>query len=144
MNIIQSQKEILNAMLKGDRLAKFYIDEKSVFITPNGFYGFVFPVSTLQINVDRIATVNSICLHQIVCDDNQLKLTNELRESGHALLRVLKRESNEIYVNTKYLRWFQNPKFYQEKDKPQSAIVITECGSDEIVGVVMPVRIKSW
>lgn len=146
MNINKAQKEIFNAMLSGAHVRKFEIDSDSVFITPDGIYGYVFPQTSLQINISRIASVKDLDLGKVVRDENLCRLTKEcvVNEFPKEFLRKLKRGDQNIYFNQKYLGCFQNPKFYSEGS--YGMIVVTEDISpnrlNHIVGVIMPKRVN--
>lgn len=143
MNFNKAQKDILNHLLNGDTVRKFEIDEDYVFITPNGYYGFVFPKVLLQVNVDRMPTFKAIDLNAAVNEESACVLTDECKilyrpYKGYA--RKLKRGETEIFVNEKYLQWFQNPKFYCTAT---NLIVVTESTSkneNAIVGLICPLR----
>lgn len=144
MNFNKAQKDILNHLLNGDPVRKFEIDDDYVFITPNGYYGFVFPKVLLQVNIDRMPTFKSIDLAAVVNEENACVLTDECKilyrpYKGYA--RKLKRGDTEIFVNEKYLQWFQNPKFYCTA--PNLMVVVTEGTStskNAIVGLICPLR----
>lgn len=146
MNINKAQKEIFNAMLSGKHVRKFEIDSDSVFITPDGFYGYVFPQTSLQINIGRIASVKSLDIGKIVTDENLCHLTKEcvVNEFPKEILRKLRRGDQNIYFNQKYMDCFQNPKFYSEGSL--GMIVVTEDISpirlNTIVGAIMPKRVN--
>jgi hypothetical protein len=145
MNIIKAQKEIFNAMLSGERCHKYEFDEKSVFITPSGYYGYVIPYSQIQINLAKIPDCNNLDIKSVVREENLCELTNEavILEHPRRYVRKLKRGNECIYFNEKYMSCFQNPKFYNAY--PHQIIVVTEDVSatrqNEIVGVILPVRV---
>lgn len=143
MNFKKAQKDVFNNLLDGARVAKFEIDEDYVFITPNGYYGFVFPKVMLQINLERIKTINAIDIYAAINEENKCVLTDEckilhLPHKGYA--RKLKRGETEIFVNEKYLVYYQNPNFYIAAS---NLIVVTENTSksdNTIVGIVCPMK----
>lgn len=145
MNFNNAQKDILNHLLNGDTVRKFEIDENYVFITPNGFYGFVFPKVLLQVNIDRMPTLKAIDLTAAVNEENECVLTDECKVlyrpyKGYA--RKLKRQEKEIFVNEKYLKWFQNPKFYCTENNPYLVVVTESTSKSEnaIVGLICSLR----
>lgn len=146
MNINKAQKEIFNAMLSGMHVKKFEVDSDSVFITPEGCHGYVFPQTSLQINVSKLASVTAIDIGKIVVEENLCRLTKEcvINEFPKEILRKLKRGDQNIYFNQKYMDCFQNPKFYSEGG--YGMIVVTEDISpirlNAIVGVIMPKRVN--
>lgn len=145
MNIIKAQKEIFNAMLSGCNCHKYELDEKSVFITPEGYNGYVIPYSQIQINLEKIPDMKDLCLQSIVREDNLCELTKEalILEHPRGYARKLKKGNEYIYFKEKYLGCFQNPKFYNAH--PCQIIVVTEDISatrkNEIVGVILPIRV---
>lgn len=146
MNTIKAQKEIFNAMLKHNRVAKFEVDERSVFITPDGFHGFVFPLSNIQVNLEKLKYMNKIDLHAMVQEDNLCKLSMECvldeRHGRKEYLRKLKNDKFNVYIKEKFLSCFQNPKFYATSSS-SSVVVVEDISKSlhEIVGLICPVRI---
>lgn len=145
MNCNNAQKEIFNAMLKGEGCHKYELDEKNVFITPDGFHGYVIPYSQIQINLLKIPDCKDLNLQAIVTEENLCKLTKEalILEHPRVIARKLKRGDECIYFKEKFMSCFQNPKFYNKH--PHQMIVVTEDISamrkNEIVGVILPIRV---
>lgn len=145
MNVTKAQKEIFNAMLSGMRCAKYEFDEKSVFITPEGYHGFVIPYSQVQINLVKIPDCKNLDVQSIVREENLCELTKEavIVEHPRRYARKLKRGNEHIYFDEKLMSCFQNPKFYNAH--PHKIIVVTEDISatrkNEIVGAILPMRI---
>ena len=105
MNIIKAQKEIFNAMLSGEHCCKYELDEKSVFITPGGYYGYVIPYSQIQINLAKIPDMKGLDLQSVVREENLCELTKEavILENPRKYARKLKRGNERIYFNEKYI-----------------------------------------
>lgn len=148
MNVNKAQKEIFNAMLSGEQCRKYEIDEKSVFITPGGFNGYVIPYSQIQVNLAKIPDFKGLDLQSIVSEENLCELTKEalILEHPRAIARKLKRGNECIYFKEKYMSCFQNPKFYNKH--PHQIIVVTEDISamrkNEIVGAILPIRVPDY
>ena len=147
MNINKAQRELFNAMLAGRNLRRFELGENRVFITPDGYHGFVLSYSQIQINLDKIETMKAFPFQSIITEENLCKLSKEIlldeRRGRKRYLRKLKNEKFIAYFDDKYMQCFQNPKFYSTS--PTSTIVVTEDISatrkNEMVGVIIPVRI---
>lgn len=145
MNFAKAQKEIINELLKGSRrTARFNIDENHILVTPDGYRAFIFPVSTICFNLERIKEIDAIPVAEIVKDENELKLTPDLRLTDRFTVRRLKGNGKNTYVNIKYLEYFQNPRFFQGASSV-GTIVVTEGARDVNipVGIILPVR-ASW
>jgi hypothetical protein len=145
MNITKAQKIIFNALLSGNHVRRFEFDKDNVFITPDGYRGFVLPYSTLQVNIEKIQVFKNMDLASIVKDENLLQLTREIliQEHPKAYLRKLKNEERNVFLDQKYLECFQNPKFYQE-DKNRMVVLtedISAIRKNVIVGCILPVRV---
>ena len=146
MNIIKAQKEIFNSMLAGANVRKFEFDEQSIFITPDGYHGYVIPYTQIQVNLEKIKSFNKIDFQSVVTEENLCELTNEARivQFPKRICRKLRRGSETIYFDNKYLACFQNPKFYNANK--HSAIVVTEDISatmqNKVVGVILPLRME--
>lgn len=145
MNIIKAQKEIFNAMLSGGRCHKYELDEHNVFITPEGYNGYVIPYSQIQINLEKIPDCKNLDIQSVVCEENLCELTKEalILEHPREIARKLKRGNEFIYFKEKYMKCFQNPKFYNAH--PHWIIVVTEDISANqkncIVGAILPIRV---
>ena len=145
MNLVKAQKEIFSAMISGCRCAKYEFDEKSVFITPEGYNGYVIPYSQIQVNLAKIPDLKALDLRAIVREENLCELTKEalILEHPRGYARKLKKGKEYIYFKEKYLGCFQNPKFYNAH--PHQIIVVTEDVSatrqNEIVGAILPIRV---
>ena len=146
MNITKAQKIIFNALLSNSYpVRRFEVDEDNVFITPDGYRGFIIPYSALQVNIDRMQTVKPFDISSVVKEENLLRLTRELliQEHPKALLRKLTNGERNVFVNSKYIECFQNPRFYQ-KEKNQMVVVTEDISATRkniIVGIVLPVRV---
>lgn len=150
MNINKAQREIFNAMLAGHNVHQFELGENRVFITPDGYHGFVLSYSQIQINLDKIPTMKGFQFESIVTEENLCTLTKELlldeRRGRKAYLRKLKNEKFVAYFDERFMQCFQNPKFYSTS--PSSTIVVTEDVSatrqNELVGVIMPRKVYDY
>lgn len=149
MNEIKAQQDIFKAMLSGKDVRKFYIDDNTVFITPEGYYGFVLPINSLQNNETRIRAMSPIDLKGVVNEGDECELADELRIDIYTrkrLFRKLKCGNKMIFINNAYLQWFQNARFYCRPDRP-SVIVVTEDISPNrliaIVGAICPIAVKN-
>ena len=116
MNYIKAQKDVFNKLVSGNRgMGRFSVDEHNILISPDGYMGYIFPLSSLDLRIlDRSTTA-----------------------------RRLKGKDKNTFVNIKFLEHFQNPRFFQEASN-LGLIVVTECFSakdrDVPVGVIRPIR----
>lgn len=117
------------------------IDDNSVFITIDGFFGFVLGKKDLPFNIDKISQHKTpLNLSHIVKPENLFKLTNNfIYVNRHGLINVLKNDNRKIYIKKEYLNFFdEHASFYQEKDF--GIVIVVECGF--IVGAICPFRIN--
>lgn len=149
MNYSKAQKEIFNALLRGDRVGGFQCDDDNFFVTVGGCFGYIFPVRTIQFNTQKIAIMKPIDINSLVNPENELKLTLEFRaESSFSrrMYRILKADGKRVYVNDKFLSCFQNPRFFQERANNIGPIIVSENANPKRenipVGIVLPVRIN--
>ena len=118
---------------------KFEVDDDNVFITPNGFFGFVLCKKGMPFNLEMIRTEqNKLDLSSVIKPENLLRKTNHfVMIERHGLINIFSGNDRKVYINTKYLSFFEDyAEFYQEKDL--SLVVVVEYG--EIVGAIMPLR----
>ena len=144
MNFAKAQKEIVSALLSGKRMARFNIDETHILVSPDGYRAFIFPVSTIVFNLDKIPEITAVPVSEIIKDENELKLTPDFRlldSRRNLICRRLKGNGKNTYVNVKYLECFQNPRFFQGESN-LSTIVVTEGAKDVNipVGIILPIR----
>lgn len=144
MNFAKAQKEIVNELLRGRRVSGFNIDEKTVLVSPDGYKAYIFPVASVIFSLDKVKKITPIPVAEIVKDENELRLTPDFRlldSFRNKMVRRLKGNGKNVFVNMKFLECFQNPQFFQEENKI-STIVVTEKsnGKNIPVGIVLPVR----
>lgn len=146
MNYIKAQETIFKALIRGERVCRFDVDDSHVLITPDGFKGWIFPNDILAINVEKIMQMKPLEITSVIIPANKLKTTLDFRlvsQTSKDLLRKLDKGKKAIWVRDKFLQLFQNPEYYQNACNPISHIVVTEKvrGKETPVGVVLPVRI---
>lgn len=150
MNIIRAEREVFNAMVKGDRVCSFPVDENRIFVTHDGYMGYIFPVSSISFNLGRCMDMVPLKYAELVKPENELFLTDYFRAGGFGdkrMYRRLKAKGKNVFVNNAFLANFQNPRFWQDKNSTDSLITVTEKGAtprqDIPVGVILPVR-RDW
>lgn len=142
MNFNKAQREVFNKIIGSGKPAWFDVDENNIFVTPDGMVGFIFPVSTIAFNLDRIRKMdNPVKIHEVVKSGNELILTNDIKLlPGKQVIR-LKKEKYSVFVDTRFLSYFQNPKFFQDAKDRRAAIIVTEyqhLKGNTPVGLIMP------
>lgn len=150
MNYAKAQKEIVTELLKGGKGGKFRVDENNILVSPNGFMAYIFPLTSIVFNLEKIREITAFPVCEIVKPENELTLTPDLRldaEFSKKAFRRLKGKGKNVFVNAKFLECFQNPKFFQAESN-LSPIVVTErfsskdeCGTP--VGIILPIR-STW
>ena len=146
MNFVKAQKQVVDALLKGNRCGRFNIDEKHIFVTPDGYRGYVFPVSTIVFGFEKIYEMTPFPVSEIIQDENELKLTPDLRimnEYRKEMCRRLNGKGRSVFINPKFLECYQNPKFFQGDD-PLGIVVVAEGakGAYTPVGIILPIRLN--
>lgn len=148
MNYMKAQKEIFDRLSHGDRVCYFPVGKEKIFVTPDGFKGYVLPLDIVAFNCEKLQQMKALELDSICTPENELTLTNDAK-----LLRIgsrkefcicMKGAKKRVFIRTKFLDAFQNPKFYQKLGEKLGAVVVTERNTREVkehpVGVVLPVR----
>lgn len=147
MNYSKAQRIIFDSLCKGGRCARFMLDENNLFVTPDGYRGFVIPAASVAFNAGKMKEIDPLPILEAVKPENEIKLTDDLRldKQHKTMSRRLKGNGKNVFVNIKFLECFQNPKFYQAADM-NSMIVVTEQtwrNNEEFpVGIILPVRIS--
>ena len=98
----------------------------------------------------KIPEFKPLQIKGLIKKENALRLTCEFRYASFRDKKLLRKLSNtyDVYVQEKFLRYFQNPSFYQEKGKKEGQIIVTETfkrdAGPEPVGIVLPVRVATF
>lgn len=141
MKIKEVYKSIFNMLIKPEeRVVKIEIDKNNIFISPSGYFGFVFDKRAIPFNLNIMTEVaNKLNLQNITKEENRLILTDMLKQhKALGLLSVFEKNGENIYVNTKYLKFFEEHAIFFQESK-LGLIAVVENGN--IVGAIMPVRI---
>lgn len=142
MNYIKAQKEVFNALCKGERTGRFTIDGNYIFVTVDGYRAYIFPINLICFTLEKTVVMKPLPIKEIIQDQYELTLTQDLRITrDHRIARRLKGSGKNVLVNEKSLACFQNPKFYQA-EHPHSGIVVTESSErgEVPVGYICPIR----
>lgn len=147
MNFVKAERECFNALVKGQRVCFFNVDDKHVFVTADGNMGYIFPVSSISFNVGKCQEIKPVKFAELVKPENELFLTYDYHGAGFGdkrMYRRLKAAGKNVFVNNAFLANFQNPRFFQDKGSTISMITVTETGAaphqDIPVGIVLPIR----
>ena len=149
MNYTKAQKEIFDALCAGKRVFQFEIDANNIFVTADGYKGYIIPKNLICFSLEKVAEIKPIPIKEIIQDQYRLTLTLDLRIiDARRTARRLKGNGKNVLVNVKFLSCFQNPYFYQAENM-NAGVVVTEpiCrkGSELIevpVGYLMPIRVS--
>lgn len=148
MNYIKAQKIVFDRICKDSGGGRFMLDDSNVFVTPDGYRGYVFPVAGICFNIEKIREIGVLPIVETIKEENELKMTDDLRLDRYkgGMARRLKGNGKNVFVNVKYLDVFHNPRFYQDASG-RGMIVVTEDMSatkkNIPVGIIMPMTISS-
>lgn len=149
MNYIKAQREIFNAIARNERAIGFNMEGERICVTTTGYYAFIFPVEMISFNPNKLAKMDALAVHELIAPENELTLTQIFRAENNGIgrcnmHRLLRGPGKNVYVNSKYLECFDNPKFYQAKENKFSHIVVTEYSDyldkDIPVAIVLPIK----
>lgn len=151
MNYIKAQKEIFNRLSGGERVCYFPVGNEKIFVTPDGFKGWIFPIDVVAFNCNKLQEMKVIEIDNAIKPENKLEMTNDLKRArigkNDMFCVRLKAPGKNVFVNMKYLEAFQNPAFYQEREEKLKRIVVTERNhknEETPVAIVLPVRSDTW
>lgn len=148
MNFTKAQKIVFKAICDGKNPRKFQLEESYLFVTPDAMHGFVFPVTTINFNSEKIPEMKPLQIKEVIKPENKLTITNDLRleSDGRGMCRRFKINGRSVFLRTKFLECFQNSTFYQDKDDERSIVVATERFAspkkDFPVGIILPVLFR--
>lgn len=150
MNMINAQKEIFNAIARRDRVCFFHMDD-SIFVTADGHMGYVFPKTDIFFNVNHMTEIDPLPIADVVKPENELFLTYDYRAEGYGgknMFRRMKAPGKNLFVNNKFLKNFNDARFYQERRNKLSFIAVVEKNrwndEEKIVGIILPLRADEW
>lgn len=146
MNYLKVEQEILKALCKGKKVS-YYSTGNSVFVTTDGFVGWMIPREALHLDLQTGAMPRvDLHLERARVSGCELQGTDQYRHGGTAR-RYLRGgdPSDEVYIDQSLLKCFEAPTFYQG-ERPTGPITIVEHdlvdGHPFIAGCVMPIRVK--
>lgn len=143
MNYDKAQKFILSELIKYPLIArKSDVGLSDVLVTCDGEVGFVFPKSSLMIDISAVQKSEDLGsdMEALIAPENLIQRTKAMIDTdgtSSGYLSVLRNGSREIYVKTKYIKLFGSlAEFYQ--GKAGCAIAVVE--ADRLCGVIAPVQ----
>lgn len=146
MNYTKAQKEIFDALCAGKRVSQFEIDANNIFVTADGYKGYIIPKNLICFSLEKVAEMKPIPIKEIIQDQYQLTLTPDLRIiDARRTARRLKGNGKNVLVNAKFLSCFQNPYFYQAENM-NTGVAVTEpvCrSSGQMLNLIARVSLQS-
>lgn len=146
MNIARAEREVFNKMVRGERVYFFPVDDTHIFVTPDGYMGYIFPLCATSFNAGKCMQMQPLNYSELIKPENEIFLTDDYHGGGFGdrkMYRRLKAPGKNVFVNNAFLANFQNPRFWQGEDEI-GIIAVTEKGAtpkDDIpVGIILPIR----
>ena len=156
MKINKIQKEMFNALC-GDSMCKIMIkmsDSETCF-SIDGYKAFVLPNAIVNFNTNRFTAKNELKndLFEPNAADRLMTISNDLRltNGGRKMIRKLvcqegetidgagDKPTSEMWVDNKFLDYFENPKLYAHS-KVSRILVVEPLISKSPCAVLLPVR----
>ena len=126
----KAQKEIFTALAKGNRVCGCTNKNGDYIVTTDGIVAFVIPVATIAFNVNRVPIVENMEQLFVPCTpEYEIKITPFTRKGPFrrdTSIRIFDNHGKCVHVNEKFLVYWHNPTFYQEKGKLDAAITVAE------------------
>lgn len=60
MNYKKAQKIVFERICNGGRVCRFMLDDNNLFVTPDGYRGFIFPIASVCFNTEKIAEMGKL------------------------------------------------------------------------------------
>lgn len=130
MKIEKFMCDVTRALLKGKNV-HFWKQDNKTCITFNGIFAMIVPNNIFNCEISQIQPFDWY-EYTKPCKD-----TKELKVSGKDMLRVIEANGKKIYLNEKYVKYFDNPEFFTNG---KGGIAIKERGN--VVGIIMEVRVN--
>lgn len=157
MKINKIQKEIFALLMKEEkRLGSAKMSETETLFT-DGYKAFVLPDKVINFNTAKIQIADS--LKDVIKEhpgDKLLTLTNDLRilrykdketarkltlPAGEYFETADGRKTTEVWVNSKFLEYFENPSFYTYGHVSRIRVV-EPIVSQDACAVILPIRMS--
>lgn len=119
------------------------VDDEKVFLTPEGYRGFIFRQSDLLLDILKFRVMEDKGWLEKTEQDKEFFLTRHiLKHFSYPVQKVVCPEmGSHAWIRPKFLKRFQNPIIYGS-DPLKRFLVYEDTGKEiELVGVVLPVRI---
>ena len=142
VNYINAQKQIFNNIVSGDRVCGYWIDDNRFFVTGDAFHGFVFPKEMIAFDTKKVNEIKKLFdFDTDAIEENEVTETDNFKLVNRKMMRVfLRKDGRGVYVNTQFLKHFQNAKYYQT-DIGKPLLIVEEIrGKQFPVGVALPIR----
>ena len=116
MNYIKAQKEVFDRLVHGEKAWGYWANENELFISPNGYVGYLIPKQVVVIDAERLEKIGKVFeFEAIIKPENRLEETYMFKQTPTGkMIRLLKRKDGETTgVDSKLDKNFQFPTYYQ-------------------------------
>ena len=113
MNYKIANKEVCKALINGELVRGYNIDENTIFVTPDGFYGFVIPKTEIVFDATRIKqTKKMFDFSGYIKPENEIKPTNNYIKAEKDFCRRFDGKDWQLYVKEKFLQKLDKSECY--------------------------------
>lgn len=139
MNRKQLQLEVCKALLDvNSRITASELNENEIAVTTTGYDAVVFDKNEIIFDVSKIRKFEVLKYELADHDEDEcVKPTGEMFDEHGLIIKKLKGESIELYVNNNYLKKFNGYQFFA-KSSTERILAKDEFG--RLVGCFLPVR----
>ena len=133
MNYKIANKEVCKALIDGELVRGYDIDENTVFVTPDGFCGFIIPKAVIIYDISRMKRINKLFnLSDYIKPENEIKPTMNYFKAGKDFCRRFDGKDWHVFVKDKFLNkldksecycFFQN--YAEGRDMRRQSILAT-------------------
>jgi len=151
------QREIFASMMRENKkLVGTKMSETETAFTYDGLRGFVLPNSIINFNLEKVNMFDTmeemfiktpedkllILTKELVLLQNKKEMARKLKCQQGELFEVEDGiQKNEIWVNSKFVEYFENPQFYANSSVKR-VLVYEPKVSDRPCAVIMPIRVR--
>ena len=113
MNYRIANKEVCKALIDGETVRGYDIDENTVFVTTDGFCGFVIPKAEIVYDATKMKQINKLFdFSNYIKPENEIKPTNNYFKAGKEFCRRFDGRDWKVYVKEKFLQKLDKSEYY--------------------------------
>ena len=113
MNYKIANKEVCKALIDGEYVRGYDIDENTAFVTPDGYYGFIIPKDKMLYDSARIKRCKKLFeISDYIKPENEIKPTAHYFKCGKEYCQRFDGKDWHVFIQEKFLKKLDKDEFY--------------------------------